>query len=261
MNPISLVRPVSRRFTRPGFTLIELLVVIAIIAILAAILFPVFAQAREKARQAGCQSNLRQVSTAVQLYVQDYDETFPPSNYRTYNPDGSQGNYLWYSMVEPYVKAGISETNTQAAAARERKSIWVCPSFDSAYPDGQPGQTPVRSYAANYWLMPAMGWGRPLPFPPVVSLASVEYPAQQVLVAPSRGGAVWTNADQSVSSGADTNYRAARFRHSGGAVYLLADGHVKWYRGPNPWWDPNPAGAVAYQRSVAPNAAAWFRTD
>ncbi len=63
---------------RRGFTLIELLVVIAIIAILAAILFPVFAQAREKARQTTCTSNLKQIGTAFMMYVQDYDETYPP---------------------------------------------------------------------------------------------------------------------------------------------------------------------------------------
>jgi prepilin-type N-terminal cleavage/methylation domain-containing protein/prepilin-type processing-associated H-X9-DG protein len=66
-----------RRTTSRGFTLIELLVVIAIIAILAAILFPVFAQAREKARQTSCVSNIRQIGIATQMYVQDYDETFP----------------------------------------------------------------------------------------------------------------------------------------------------------------------------------------
>ena len=65
---------------RRGFTLIELLVVIAIIAILAAILFPVFAQAREKARQTQCLSNMKQVGTGVFMYCQDYDETLPPNN-------------------------------------------------------------------------------------------------------------------------------------------------------------------------------------
>lgn len=70
----------STRTKAPGFTLIELIVVIAITAILAAILFPIFAQGREKARQAGCLSNTRQIGTAVSMYVQDYDETFPFSD-------------------------------------------------------------------------------------------------------------------------------------------------------------------------------------
>ena len=64
-------------FRKAGFTLIELLVVIAIIAILAAILFPVFARAREKARQATCSANQRQIAATIQMYVQDHDETFP----------------------------------------------------------------------------------------------------------------------------------------------------------------------------------------
>ena len=71
----------ASRTARGGFTLIELLVVIAIIAILAAILFPVFAQAREKARQASCQSNVRQLGLATLMYVQDYDETYPLAQY------------------------------------------------------------------------------------------------------------------------------------------------------------------------------------
>jgi len=69
----------ARTRSRSGFTLIELLVVIAIIAILAAILFPVFAQAREKARQASCESNEKQIGLAITQYVQDYDETYMPA--------------------------------------------------------------------------------------------------------------------------------------------------------------------------------------
>jgi prepilin-type N-terminal cleavage/methylation domain-containing protein len=75
---------------RSGFTLIELLVVIAIIAILAAILFPVFAQAREKARSAACLSNLKQMGTALQMYGQDYDEGLPPWN-DCYSVEGAAG--------------------------------------------------------------------------------------------------------------------------------------------------------------------------
>src|SRR5262249_1237761 len=108
------------RSSRTGFTLIELLVVIAIIAILAAILFPVFARAREKARQTTCTSNLRQISTALMLYVQDYDEKFPALSSFTgtgtpHDPQGGRGStictndtfvqfYGWALMVQPYLK-------------------------------------------------------------------------------------------------------------------------------------------------------------
>lgn len=84
---------------RRGFTLIELLVVIAIIAILAAILFPVFARAREKARQASCQSNLKQIQLAAEMYSTDYDGWVIPS--QTYNGVRS---YWWNALIEPYIK-------------------------------------------------------------------------------------------------------------------------------------------------------------
>jgi len=110
---------------KKGFTLIELLVVIAIIAILAAILFPVFAQAREKARQTTCLSNLKQMGTAFVMYLDDYDETFPPyiqlnssgqpianNDWNTpggwrdaYTVSGVGGRvYAWHDSIFPYVK-------------------------------------------------------------------------------------------------------------------------------------------------------------
>jgi len=97
----------------PGFTLIELLVVIAIIAILAAILFPVFAKAREKARQTSCLSNMKQLGLAAMSYVQDYDERFPrgrffpPAGVTITGDDGLQyvnGCYEWYHCLDPYTK-------------------------------------------------------------------------------------------------------------------------------------------------------------
>ena len=100
-----------------GFTLIELLVVIAIITILAAILFPVFAQAREKARQATCVSNLKQIGLGVMMYTDDYDETYPPS----------YGDWLgdFSGFVEPYIKSGVL---TNAANKNGKRTMFQCPS-------------------------------------------------------------------------------------------------------------------------------------
>jgi prepilin-type N-terminal cleavage/methylation domain-containing protein/prepilin-type processing-associated H-X9-DG protein len=115
--------------TRRGFTLIELLVVIAIIAILAAILFPVFAQARERARGISCVSNMKQMGTAMMMYVQDYDETFPIPHLRVATINGGGQTAMPIdSQLDPYVK------NDQ---------IWHCPS------DATPIVTDVIK--AHFW--------------------------------------------------------------------------------------------------------------
>jgi prepilin-type N-terminal cleavage/methylation domain-containing protein/prepilin-type processing-associated H-X9-DG protein len=108
-----------------GFTLIELLVVIAIIAILAAILFPVFAQAREKARAISCISNLKQIGTALMMYTQDYDEAFPSVIANSTQDGGCAPNLEWYALgggwvtlANPYIKNG---------------QIYRCPSAESPY--------------------------------------------------------------------------------------------------------------------------------
>src|SRR3954466_13055402 len=89
----------GNKMKKHGFTLIELLVVIAIIAILAAILFPVFARARSQARKTMCTSNMKQMALATMMYVQDHDETFPPRY-------GSQSTGLpsWIITIQPYAK-------------------------------------------------------------------------------------------------------------------------------------------------------------
>src|SRR5512138_3630208 len=94
---------------KKGFTLIELLVVIAIIAILAAILFPVFAQAREKARAIACLSNQKQIGLGIAMYMQDYDETMVPWLVRREDPTQyNEGNIrrTWVYKVQPYIKSG-----------------------------------------------------------------------------------------------------------------------------------------------------------
>src|SRR5205807_7375581 len=101
-----------------GFTLIELLVVIAIIAILAAILFPVFAQARDKARSAACLSNAKQQALAIHMYAQDYDETFPMAYYGEWSTAPQpKGHFPWLKVLMPYVK---------------NKGVYTCPAFPSA---------------------------------------------------------------------------------------------------------------------------------
>src|SRR5947208_8279690 len=93
-----------RRRMRVAFTLIELLVVIAIIAILAAILFPVFAQARERARMSACVSNMRQIGTGLMMYVQDYDETYPYLLFHGGDSTLKAQTYCWRNAIQPYLK-------------------------------------------------------------------------------------------------------------------------------------------------------------
>ena len=131
--------------TRRGFTLIELLVVIAIIAILAAILFPVFAKAREKARQAACLSNLKQVGLAIMMYVQDYDERMPIAGAMDHRnascrfacPTGLP------PVVMPYVK---------------NFGIFTCPSGPDEW---LPGGSVAYSYGSHYWYWCAGNYGPP----------------------------------------------------------------------------------------------------
>ncbi len=102
---------------RRGFTLIELLVVIAIIAILAAILFPVFARAREKARAASCQSNLKQIMLAILMYAEDYDEKLPAGKTWCWEPNAIT-NPQYYQLLYPYIK------NWQIFACPSQKTLW-----------------------------------------------------------------------------------------------------------------------------------------
>lgn len=125
---------------RSGFTLIELLVVIAIIAILAAILFPVFGRARENARRSSCASNLKQIGLGVMQYTQDYDERMPSSRMNPGNVDGGGGN--WQNMVQPYIKS----YQLFACPSNTRNTVLVEDGYD---PNIGPPSKAVASYAAQ----------------------------------------------------------------------------------------------------------------
>jgi prepilin-type N-terminal cleavage/methylation domain-containing protein/prepilin-type processing-associated H-X9-DG protein len=252
---------------RPGFTLIELLVVIAIIAILAAILFPVFAQAREKARQTACLSNQKQIGTAFMLYIQDYDEFFPPTDYDM----PVLGRFTWPTLVEPYIKGGIQKPVGSLEPKDQKKSIFACPSIDARFPDpawvasrGQPGSRPLLSYGTNVNLMPR---GRGLPPatpPPVVPLAAAGSPASLVLLGPNAGTIPDISGRDDRYNGAsehDQGYMLARRRHNGGGTYTFADGHAKWFKAPDDYKAQSLRGVCWLSPKQGPqyaNCSAWF---
>lgn len=230
-NPFSFS---SRRSSRlsSGFTLIELLVVIAIIAILAAILFPVFAQAREKARSTACLSNLKQISTATQMYVQDYDEQLffrantpgkaSVSRTGAVFPAGDNADYdraLWWNAVGPYLK------NTQ---------VFVCPSDPgpALSLDLNNAKTIKRSYIA---IRAAEG----------LSLPQIEFSAETIILVDKWDVTAGPNPKAITDSwiepfNGDFDYyptyqrmALAGDRHQQGLNATFFDGHAKWLKGQN----------------------------
>jgi prepilin-type N-terminal cleavage/methylation domain-containing protein len=174
---ISKVRELLRRPGR-AFTLIELLVVIAIIAILAAILFPVFAQAREKARQASCQSNLRQIGTATMMYTQDYDETYPCG---WGSADG--GRTMWRIAIQPYIQRYGNPNDVYSSAGNF--GVFVCPSTPA-----NPSAYGPTSYGYNAFGGFTQGWrdtgGGNGDFPGS-KMAYINRPAELVMYADAAG--------------------------------------------------------------------------
>jgi len=165
---------------KKGFTLIELLVVIAIIAILAAILFPVFAKVREKARQITCVSNEKQMVLGVIQYIQDNDEKYPLLQYA---PPG-EGEIDWYAEVMPYIKNGSQDVVSNVDYNYGQGGIWNCPDFPQdktgigvGLPDSEYGM--IRGLAGE-----PQGTGIP-----AASLADVDQRAQQAMII--EHGAAW----------------------------------------------------------------------
>ncbi|MEP6754845.1 MAG: DUF1559 domain-containing protein [Chthonomonadales bacterium] len=228
---------------RSGFTLIELLVVIAIIAILAAILFPVFAQAREKARQATCISNLRQMGMATRMYVQDYDERFPQTKQTSADPanddaDGSLEDPDYGSifvMILPYSRGGGGTEDDLA-----KQGMYSCPS-DSAPFDPlcqqlyNPPGPKVISYLVNGYFV----WG--------LIDAAITKPASTIIFTERRSMAAGSpqvdpfcddiyhpwfypaiNSLAPANEMEEVTGAIAAQRHSGGSVFTFADGHAGW---------------------------------
>ncbi len=180
-----------------GFTLIELLVVIAIIAILAAILFPVFARAREKARQTSCLSNLKELGLGCLMYAQDYDERLPwHCRYIPGAADSSSNG--WQGQIMPYIK------NDQ---------IFVCPSYNGTGLCGGYGYNLSRDASGAQVGCDYM------------RLAQCKYPAETIILGDSDGTKwighwSWPTVDQINRPG----------RHNAGDNFCMVDGHAKWYK-------------------------------
>jgi len=148
-----------------AFTLIELLVVIAIIAILAAILFPVFAQAKEAAKKTNCLSNQKNIGMGIMLYIGDYDDTYGMLQY--YTPTWDQ--IRWYDMIYPYIKNGDKFAFNGRASGSG--GIFHCPSF----PSNQEAE-----YGVHQFVFPE-SFNSPLNFP-VRSATAIDTPAEKILM-------------------------------------------------------------------------------
>ena len=221
---------------KKGFTLIELLVVIAIIAILAAILFPVFGRARENARRSSCQSNLKQIGLGIAQYTQDYDEKLPSQSYGC-PTSGGDGNGQpqcprWMDVTYPYVK---------------NEQVYVCPStsLNNLYKEWSAGRSTYGTNA-QYWLGTYIWnvtyWGVAAPNRGMISsptLAEISSPSttfnvlERITDPSSNAEVAWQNIGSTNAAGFVNN--AAQppslsnvgLRHLDTTNVLYADGHVK----------------------------------
>lgn len=220
MNRYVTSRTVSASQAGAAFTLIELLVVIAIIAILAAILMPVFAQAREKARQTSCLSNLKQTGTATLMYLQDYDETFPLSIYLT-QENNAPCTFTFYNAIVPYQKNADVMKCPSNPQALDMLQSWQNHGLPAPC---QAGGSPLRylSYVYNFSIFEE-GTGNALfgaGASPATTLAEIEFPVETAMV---YDGALLTAG----SGGCNLFDSPIDARHSTMLNANWVDGHAK----------------------------------
>jgi len=284
--------------SKKGFTLIELLVVIAIIAILAAILFPVFAQAREKARAITCVSNEKQMGLAIMQYVQDYDETYPLCQRDPNAAEiAAQANasattpVVWQWAINPYVKNGQVTYSVNSTAFALTGGVWACPSF----PHLETEEYGLSSLIGGDESMYAAGEFFGFKYPSS-SLASIAGPANTIMVVEKgyMGGSdhpdftepdfrtdIWiyvpntapvqtANANEGVGSYSQAYPwppSVPRFRHQNRCNVIYADGHVKAtllgdMGGMQNWcthiYTPNPGQPSWYPYAIGGQSCAQF---
>lgn len=261
-------RCLSHRPGARGFTLIELLVVIAIIAILASILFPVFARARENARRTSCLSNMKQIGLGVIMYSQDYDETLPANFPQVTNPATRPPNPnprgSVHERLMPYLKNDqilhCPSDTTDDNSPGDRAAIWNASGsayiWLSYYPTGF-GFWPATNPTAFWGLFQS----EYTPGNPPVKLADIAAPAETIGFAERRSRTEplgQGNSDSTLDNGTatptggdspDANGNAGQGgvsrRHLEGANYAFADGHAKWFkRGPIASGDATGANAT-----------------
>lgn len=220
---------------RKAFTLIELLVVVVIISILAAILFPVFTQARERARATACLSNLKQIGLAWTMYSQDYDEQLVMYAYPQFSGSSYTWEYGWQTALMPYIN------NNQ---------VFICPSATNISDSSSATCDPTRSTISGGLYMGSYGYnqaylgrwaGSPLT-PVLVSLAAIEKPSQTIALTEITGveGALstyspyyWNTAHNSCTSSTGKVFhyedQFATWHFEGNNI-LFTDGHAKWMK-------------------------------
>lgn len=207
-----------------GFTLIELLVVIAIIAILAAILFPVFAKARESARKSSCLSNMNQIGKAVMQYTQDYDERYAPIRGGGSVPGntncGAGQSGTWRTAIQPYAK---------------NLGIYRCPSNNTGLSgeDGIPGHYAWATTGSGSPQGDGFSWSCGAQ---TNTLSQIQYPAETV------GAIEWTNGNPDACSGCTGSHFCS---HNGSPNWLFLDGHTKTHK-------------AAYGYVDSKNTGRWF---